>query len=100
MESKRRVWQWVAATILTFAVPLSAHAVVVQTQLKGSDAIWLAGRIDLVIPPASDPWPGGLLRHGSPTPEEIQETVPPEFPVLPGDIVRVLDPADGGMSFF
>jgi hypothetical protein len=77
-----------------------AGAVVVQTTIDGSDAIWLAGRTDLSIPPASDPWPGGLLRHGGPTPEEIQETLPPGFSVSAGDIVKVLDPADGGISFF
>jgi hypothetical protein len=68
--------------------------------IKGSDAIFLAGRTDLVIPPASDPWPGGLLRHGSPTPEEIQETVPPFIPVSGGDVIRATDPAVGGVSFY
>lgn len=68
--------------------------------IDGSDAIWLAGRTDLSIPPASDPWPGGLLRHSYPTPEEIQETLPPIIPVLAGDVVRALDPAVGGISFY
>jgi hypothetical protein len=68
--------------------------------VKGSDAIFLAGRTDLVIPPASDPWPGGLMRHTSPTPEEIQETVPPFIPVSGGDVIRGADPAVGGVSFF
>ena len=68
--------------------------------VKGSDAIFLAGRTDLVIPPASDPWPGGLIRHGSPTPEEIQETLPPFIPVSGGDVIRATDPAIGGVSFY
>jgi hypothetical protein len=68
--------------------------------IKGSDAIFLAGRTDLVIPPASDPWPGGLLRHGFPTPEEIQETLPPFIPVSGGDVIRAADPAVGGVSFY
>lgn len=33
-------------------------------------------------------------------PEEIQETLPPALPVAGGDIVKVLDPAVGGISFF
>ena len=89
-------------TVLSILLaPLTAaHAVVFDLSLAGSDAIWLAGRTDLVIPPASDPWPGGLLRHAGPTPEEIQETFPPEFSVAGGDVLQVLDPAVGGISFF
>jgi hypothetical protein len=55
-------------------------AAVFDISIAGSDAIFLAGRTDLVIPPASDPWTGPgdfLIRHGGPTPEEIRETVPP-----------------------
>lgn len=77
-----------------------ANAVVIDTVVEGSDAIWLAGRTDLVIPDASAPWPGGLLRHNNPTPEEIQETLPPGFSVAAGDTIRVLDPAVGAISFF
>ncbi|MCR4337031.1 MAG: PEP-CTERM sorting domain-containing protein [Candidatus Omnitrophica bacterium] len=76
-----------------------AEAIVVDVVVKGSDAIFIAGRTDLVIPPASDPW-GVLIRHGGPTPEEIQETLPPILGVNEGDIIRVLDPAVGGVSFF
>lgn len=79
---------------------LQAQATVIETTLRGSDAIWLAGRSDLIIPPANASWPNGLLRHGGPTPEEIQETMPPGFAASAGDIVRVLDPASGGISFF
>jgi hypothetical protein len=70
--------------------------------ILGSDAIFLAGRTDVTIPPASAAWTTGthLIRHGSPTPEEIQETLPPFIPVSAGDIIRVADPAVGGVSFF
>lgn len=78
----------------------SASAVIFDQVVLGSDAIWLAGRSDIVVPPASDPWPGGLLRHGLPTPEEIQETAPPVFSVTAGDVIRVADPVDGVISFF
>lgn len=78
----------------------AAHALVVETTIEGSDAIWLAGRTDLVIPAANMSWSGGMVRHGGPTPEEILETLPPGYAVNGGDIVRVLDPASGGISFF
>lgn len=76
------------------------NAAIIDLSLAGSDAIWLAGRTDLVIPPASDPWPGGMLRHSGPTPEEIRETMPPGFSVVAGDVIKVFDPAVGGISFF
>jgi hypothetical protein len=41
-----------------------------------------------------------LIRHGGPTPEEIQETLPPIISVSPGNVIRVLDPALGGISFY
>ena len=81
-------------------IGVSATAAVVDVTIDGSDAIFLAGRTDLVIPPASDPWPGGLIRHVSATPEEILETLPPTIAVNPGDVIRALDPAVGGISFF
>jgi len=92
----------------TFALPfvfLSANlaiADVVTVTIDGSDAIFLAGRTDVVIPPASDPWNTGtfLVRHVAPTPEEIQETLPPVIAVSAGDVIRALDPAVGGISFF
>jgi hypothetical protein len=87
-----------AATLLW--VPMEAKAVTVDATVLGSDAIFLAGRTDLVIPPASDPWPGGMIRHGGPTPEEILETLPPAIPVSAGDVIRAADPAIGGVSFF
>ena len=81
---------------------MSAGAAVIDVTVLGSDAIFLAGRTDVVIPPAADPWTTGthLIRHGGPTPEEIRETVPPSTPVAGGDVIRVLDPAVGGVNFF
>jgi len=81
-------------------VTFSTNATIYDVTIDGSDAIWLAGRTDLTIPPASDPWPGGMIRHGGPTPEEILETIPPEILVSGGDVVKVADPAVGGISFF
>lgn len=78
----------------------STQALILDITIDGSDAIFLAGRTDLTIPPASAAWPGGMIRHGSPTPEEIQETLPPIISVSPGNVIRVLDPAVGGISFY
>jgi len=77
----------------------SAIALIYDIPIAGSDAIFLAGRTDLTIPPASDPW-SVLIRHGGPTPEEIQETIPPFINVSGGDVIRALDPAIGGVSFY
>jgi hypothetical protein len=62
----------------------------------------LRGRTDVVIPDPSQPWTTGthLERHPGPTPEEIKETLPPSVTVSGGDVVRVLDPAVGGVNFF
>ena len=72
--------------------------------IDGSDAIFLAGRSDVSIPPADQPWNGPgtfLARHSSPTPEEILETVPAIlFGLSSGDVIRAFDPATGGVSFF
>ncbi|MCP3888515.1 MAG: PEP-CTERM sorting domain-containing protein [Desulfobulbaceae bacterium] len=76
-----------------------SNATTYDITVSGGDAIWLAGRTDLVIPPAGVIWPGGLARHPT-TPELIQETLPPGISVSGGDVVRVLDPAIGGISFF
>ena len=77
-----------------------AQAATFDVTIDGSDAIWLAGRADLVIPAANLPWAGGLGRHGGPTPEEILETIPPFLTVAGGDVIKALDPAVGGISFF
>jgi len=86
----------VAACTMLLAFPVQGQ--VYNVTIDGSDAIWLAGRTDLVIPPADEFWPGGLGRHLS-TPEEILETLPPFISVVAGDVVRALDPAVGGVSF-
>ena len=54
---------------LSIVTPLSAY------QIDGTDAIYLAGRTDITVPPESDPW-FFLLRHGGATPEEALETHP------------------------
>jgi hypothetical protein len=92
-----------AAISLAFAalaLAPASHAATFDLTIDGSDAIWLAGRTDLVIPPANVGWAGGLSRHDGPTPEEILETMPSFIAVAAGDVIRALDPAVGGVSFF
>jgi len=88
------------AILLLPAGPVSA--LILDVTVNGSDAIFLAGRTDVIIPSASATWTTGthLIRHSSPTPEEIQETLPSGFSVAAGDVIRALDPAVGGVSFF
>jgi hypothetical protein len=80
----------------------AANALVYDVTVDGPDAIFLAGRTDVVIPPANQAWTSGthLIRHDNPTPEEALESLPPSIPVSGGDVVRVLDPAVGGINFF
>lgn len=96
--------KWLRGTfrlvMLVCALAAPAQGAVIEVSIEGSDAIWLAGRTDLVIPAADQPWPGGMVRHGGATPEEILETLPPGFVVTGGDVIQVLDPASGGISFF
>ena len=84
--------------LLSFSISV-ANAVIVQTEVKGSDAIWLAGRIDIDIPSVVEPWPDGLMRHDLMSPEELLETLPSGFFVNQGDVIKVLNPASGSISF-
>ncbi|MBN2269821.1 MAG: hypothetical protein JXN61_04360 [Sedimentisphaerales bacterium] len=85
--------------VLLAALNAAQAGTTVNVTIDGSDAIFLAGRTDLTIPAASDSW-SVLIRHAGPTPEEIQETLPPIIPVSAGDVIRALDPAVGGVSFY
>jgi hypothetical protein len=95
----------VTGAVVAFTLVLcagTASATIIDVVVDGGDAIFLAGRTDITIPPPGDPWTTGdhLLRHGAPTPEEIQETLPPFVAVSGGDVVKVADPAVGGVNFF
>ena len=97
-------WLAATATVGCFALASVASGAVFGVTVDGPDAIFLAGRTDVVIPAANLPWtgpPGGfLIRHGGPTPEEALEQFPDSIPVSGGDVIRVLDPAVGGVNFF
>lgn len=95
------------ATVLTIFSPKQADALVFDVNVDGTDAIFLAGRTDVAIPATNLPWADnnaatddGLRRHSGSTPEEALETLPSFVPVMSGDIIRLLDPADGGINFF
>jgi len=88
---------------LSMGLNSSASALVFSVTIDGPDAIFLAGRTDVVIPSANAAWTGPgthLIRHGGATPEEAKEQVPDFIPVTAGDVIRVLDPAVGGVNFF
>lgn len=89
-----------ASVLCAIVAPAAASAATFSVTIDGGDAIFLAGRTDIVVPDPSLPWPGGLTRHGGPTPEEIQETLPPILSVAGGDVIRLLDPAEGGINFY
>lgn len=103
MYSTRRGLFLLGSLLLSAISAAPTSAGIITLTIDGSDAIFLAGRTDVVIPDASLPWGGPgthLLRHPGPTPEEIMETLPPGLAVAPGDVIRALDPAVGGISFF
>lgn len=97
----------VAAATLSLGATAPVHAATFDVTVAGTDAIFLAGRTDLTILDPALPWgdanpatEDGMLRHSGPTPEEAKETLPPHISVSGGDVVRVLDPAEGGINFF
>ncbi len=99
-KTKRSLFLAAIAAALSATV---SHAAIIDVTVRGSDAIFLAGRTDVTIPDASLPWTGPgthLIRHGFDTPEEIKETLPPFIAVSGGDVIRVVDPAIGGVHFF
>lgn len=71
-------------------------------RIDGTDAIFLAGRTDVepIPAPTGDPNLFILLRHGYITPENATETLPPYISVAGGDVVKVSDPAVGGINFY
>lgn len=73
--------------------PVSAEVI------DDTDAIYLAGRTDITVPPAADPWTF-LLRHVNPTPEEALETHPDYVPVISGLVIQAAAPATGGINYF
>ncbi|MFK8186050.1 MAG: hypothetical protein AB8B99_21960 [Phormidesmis sp.] len=67
--------------------------------IQESNTIFLAGRDDINIPGVSEDW-DVLGQHNYAIPENIQATKPDSIDVTESDIVRILDLAQGGISFY
>lgn len=97
MRMRSVSWALSLSSLALLLTAMPSQAVVFDVTVDGPDAIFLAGRTDVVIPAANLPWTGPgthLLRHGGATPEEALESVPSFIPVAGGDIVRALDAAE------
>jgi hypothetical protein len=90
-------------TLFTLILPATADEFRFDVTVDGADAIFIAGRTDVLpIPrPDGDASAFILLRHPFLVPEfPVTEQLPPSIPVEPGAVVKVVDPAIGGVSFF
>jgi hypothetical protein len=86
------------AALLAAAVALPSHAGVATVTVQGREAIFLAGRVDLVIPSLGSPF--ALLRHPFIASDFIKEAFPTGLVVRGGGLVQVARPASGGIDFF
>jgi hypothetical protein len=103
MKSTRLLAIVAAFGLLAAGFPSSLRGAVFSVTVDGPDVIFLAGRTDVVIPAANLPWGPAFVfptRHVGPTPEEALEQLPSFIPVAGGDVIRVLNPAQGGINFF
>jgi hypothetical protein len=83
----------------SFATALTAYGITpFEFNVDGTDAIFLAGRDDVVIPALGSSFI--LARHGFVNPDFEQETFPDSIPVVGGQIITFSDPAIGGIHFF
>lgn len=87
------------AGLIALFMPLAASAQLYSVVVDGTDAIYLAGRDDVVVPALGSPF-AVLARHGYVNADFEAETFPDMVPVAGGDVVRVLDPVDGWIDFF
>lgn len=86
---------WLAGLCLGLLPLYAAQALIVDVTVDGTDSVFLAGYT------GAAPTAGIAvhLRHSS-TPEGVFETLPPMIAVSGGDIIRLADPAVGGVNFF
>lgn len=102
---KTQNWLSGKMTLLTLlAFTQGVYAVQYALTINATDAIFLAGRTDVTVPDPSGSWTGPvggfLVRHPGPTPEEAKEAFPGFISVAGADVVKVADPAVGGINFF
>jgi hypothetical protein len=93
---------FVTTILISMGIPANSSAIIYNQTIDGSDAIFIAGRTDVLpIPPLNgNPNAFILLRHGFITPDGIVETLPDSIPVSGGDVIRAANPAVGGVDFF
>lgn len=98
-RSKLVIAAMTASSMGLFGMANSAVAAVFDLSVSGSDAIFLAGRTDITIPPLGTVDPDfPLERHDTVGNNFQPETFPPSIAVSPGDTFQVTD-ASGGISF-
>jgi hypothetical protein len=100
---KSRSAPYVLITLFTLILPATADDFRFDVTVDGADAIFIAGRTDVLpIPrPDGDASAFILLRHPFLVPEfPVTEQLPPSIPIAPGAAVKVVGPAIGGVSFF
>lgn len=81
---------------LTAVCGLGANAAIFDITVDGTDSVFLAGYTD--TPPSATHVVH--VRHPFTTTEDLFETLPPMIAVAEGDMIRVADPAVGGVNFF
>lgn len=91
----RRAFHRLALAACALA-PLAAQALIVDVTVDGTDSVFLAGYTG-AAPTALN---AVHVRHPGGTPENVFETLPPMLTVAAGDVIRLLDPAIGGVNFF
>lgn len=84
------------------AIAAHGQAAIYDVTIDGSDAIFIAGRTDVLPIPALNGNPSAFIlgRHNFITPDGIVETLPPVISVAGGDIIRAANPAIGGVDFY
>ena len=76
---------YASVLVLTLLPIGSARAQGSSVQVLATDAIGLAGRSDIVIPPIGGDLTGFPLLRPAPAPGQVPETFPVALPVTPGD---------------
>jgi len=90
----------------TMAAPRVAEEIADTTgvrdiEVRGSDAIYLAGRDDVIIPPRGTEHDADfVLKRHAQLEDPLIETFPPSVEVRGGDVVRILDLAVGSIHFY
>ncbi len=110
METKnKKLWAGLFSTLLACIClsPSFSMAEIYDVILDGTDAIYLAGRDDVTVPALDYDFFDGegdliLKRHnyGSVPADFEIETFPVLVPVTAGDVVRVMDTAEGWIHFY